>query len=99
MPETEDSLLLLRVRSAAHNSNTDILDLEIEAQLNYRSIYLAGKTQLDLKQLQASQNAGGNRYGHLLGESIGSNCAVRDALKDANRRGRLRIQLMTQDCE
>lgn len=99
MPEMEDSLLLLRVRSAANKTTPDILDLEVEAQLNYRSIYLAGKTQLDMKQLAAAINVPGNRYGQLLGQSLGNSCAVRSALKDANRRGRLRIQLMTQDCE
>jgi hypothetical protein len=99
MPETEDSLLLLRVRSAANKTSSDMLDLEVEAQLNYRSIYLAGKTQLDMKQLKSALNAAGNSYGHILGESLGNNCAVKNALRDADRRGRLRIQLMTQDCD
>jgi hypothetical protein len=99
MSVNEDSLLLLRVRSAANKDSPDTLNLEVEAQLNYRGIYLPSTIQLDLRELTSSVNEPGNRYGRLLGTKIADCRAVQEALRDASRPQRMRIQLMTQDCD
>jgi hypothetical protein len=91
---TDRSLLVLRVRRPG--SGAPETALEVEALLDYETIFPAALTQLDTRALEHLALAPDNAYGRAIGEALCAASSVELAVAAIGRRERVRIQLMIE---
>src|SRR5204863_9272921 len=99
MDDVSDSrLLLIRIRPAREpaSSNGQNHSFEVEAILDYESIYPASPLELDSDKLQSVLASPNNEYGQLLGSQLCAASSMQHAFANIGQANTLRIQLMLE---